>query len=376
MKKLELQTPAILVDTDIMERNIRKYHGEAAAHGRELWPMLKTHKSTEILRMQLDAGATGVLCGTLDEADAAAAMGVHRIMYAYPVASRENIARVIELAKKHDMIIRLDDLTAASLVNEEAIKADVVLSYTIIVDLGLHRFGVLPDDVVSFAGTMSRYRGLKLRGLSAHPGHVYSAQNPSEVAGYVREEHDILTQVSDALKRAGYTFDIVSSGTTPTFAGAMESETINIYHPGNYVFHDAIQMSLGTAAEADCALTVLATVISNPRNGEWMIDAGSKCLGLDLGAHGNDSIKGHGFVKGHPNVTVAALSEEVGRLVCKEDEHALAVGDKVEIIPNHSCSTANLTDYLIAVRGDDVEGTIEVDIRGNKTKKIDRWRVK
>ena len=165
-----------------------------------------------------------------------------------------------------------------------------------------------------------------------------------------------------------YALEIVSSGSTPTFWGALDDENIQIYHPGNYIFNDAIQLSTNTATEDECALYVLASVISHPSEDLYICDAGAKCLGLDQGAHGNTSIKGFGVVKGHPELTVYSLSEEVGKFHV-EGKTDLKVGDKVLIIPNHSCSTANLTSYYVGVRGEEVERLIPVDIRGNSTKK-------
>lgn len=368
MNKQLIQTPATLVDLDSLENNIRKYQEDANKHNKQLWPMLKTHKSTEITKMQITAGATGVLCGTLDEAEACAGLGIDKIMYAYPVASLENIHRVINLSKKCDFIIRLDDLDSAKIINEAAAKENVITSYTIIVDVGLHRFGVEPKKVVEYANKMKSFTNLKLRGISTHPGHVYSATNKDEVAKYVEDEKKYMKIAADLLKGAGFVLEYITSGSTPTFFGAVDDDNINIYHPGNYVFHDVNQMSIDTAKEDDCSLSVYATIISHPREGIFLCDAGSKCLGLDKGAHGNSSIVGYGIVKAHPELVLYSLSEEVGKIKV-EGNTSLKVGDKIEIIPNHSCSSANLTDYLIATRNDEVVGLINVDIRGNSTRK-------
>jgi len=131
---------------------------------------------------------------------------------------------------------------------------------------------------------------------------------------------------------------------------------------------DNIQLSNGTARESDCALSVYATIISHPSEDLFICDAGSKCLGLDLGGHGNTAIKGYGYVKGHPELTVSGLSEEVGKLRV-DGPTTLRIGDKIEIIPNHSCFVANLTSYLVGCRGDKVERLIKVDMRGNSTTK-------
>lgn len=368
MKKSQLATPAILVDLDVLENNIKKYQDLCNKHGKQLWPMTKTHKSTEIVKMQMDAGATGMLCGTLDECEGICELGVKNIMYAYPVASEINIQRVLDLAKKCNFFIRLDDLTGAKMINDAAEAAGVKVNYTIIVDSGLHRFGVSPDRVVAFADSLKELKSLVFKGISTHPGHVYGASNHQELQKYVDDEKTAMKTAADGLKAAGYSLELITSGATPTFLGAVDDENINVYHPGNYVFHDNIQMSTKTAEESDCALTVYATIVSNPQPGLFICDAGSKCLGLDQGAHGNNSIRGFGYVKGHPEVIVSGLSEEVGKLKV-EGATTLQVGDKIEIIPNHACSAANLTQYLIGCRGDTVERTIEVNMRGNSTAK-------
>jgi D-serine deaminase-like pyridoxal phosphate-dependent protein len=368
MKKSELQTPAIIVDLDVLENNIRRFQDLCNQNGKELWPMIKTHKSTEMVKMQEQAGAAGFLCGTLDECETICAAGIKNIMYAYPVASDVSIQRVIRLAQKCSFIIRLDNYDGAVMINQAAQAAGVKINYTIIIDSGLHRFGVLPEKAVNFADSLKELTALVFKGVSSHPGHVYSAVKHADIQQYVEAERSAIKTAVDGLKKAGYACEMISSGSTPTFFGAVSDENIMAYHPGNYVFMDNIQMSTQTAKESECALSVYASVISHPSEDLFICDAGAKCLGLDQGAHGNTAIKGHGYVKGHPELTVYSLSEEVGKLHV-DGPTTLKVGDKIEIIPNHTCSTANLTDYLIGLRGDTVERIIEVDIRGNSTKK-------
>ena len=171
------------------------------------------------------------------------------------------------------------------------------------------------------------------------------------------------------LEKEGYYLEYITSGSTPTFTEAVKDLNINVYHPGNYVFLDSIQLSINRAKIKDCALTVLATIISHPSEDLFICDAGAKCLGLDQGAHGNSSIVGYGTVINHPELIVSSLSEEVGKLKVKGETN-LKIGDKIEIIPNHSCSTANLCTYYTVVDGDDVIKSIKVDARGNSIKRI------
>lgn len=371
MKLEQMKTPAIVLDMDILERNIKRYQETCTEHGKQLWPMLKTHKSLTIARMQAQAGAAGFLCGTLDECEAMCEAGYRNLMYAYPVASKVSIDRVIELSRRCNFCIRLDTEEAARLVNEDAKAAGVTVNYTIIVDSGLHRFGVTPDRVAELARKLQQFEFLSLKGISTHPGAVYAAENWEQVLGYAKAEAESMNAAADALRREGFVVELVTSGSTPTFMPAVSAPGIGVYHPGNYVFHDTIQIGNGSAAEEDCALTVLATVISHPQEGLFLMDAGAKCLGLDQGAHGNSAIVGFGRVVGHPELIVSGLSEEVGKLKVKEGmSTGLKVGDQIQIIPNHSCSTANLTDRYVAVRGGEVVGTIPVDVRSNRGEEL------
>ena len=368
MKLNEVDTPAILLDLNILEQNIRRFARAAAQNGKQLWPMVKTHKSLALAAMQREAGAAGFLCGTLDEVEALAAAGFGPLMYAYPAAGEAGVRRVIRAARQCELVLRLDGPEAARALNQAAREAGLRLSYTIIIDAGLHRFGIPPEQAGAFARELQQYENLEFRGVSTHPGHVYAAGSAKELPRYCEDERRAVKTAVRSLQEAGFAPEIVSSGSTPTFLGTVEDELLNIYHPGNYVFMDAIQLSTGTAREDDCALTVLATVISHPRDDLFICDAGAKCLGLDQGAHGNASIRGYGLVLGHPELTVSGLSEEVGKLHV-EGESDLRVGDRIRILPNHACSSANLTGFYVGHRGGAVERLIPVDIRGNGTRK-------
>lgn len=227
MKINEIYTPAILLNLDYMEHNLKKYCDEAAKYGKQVWPMIKTHKSTELAKLQAEYGCTGYLCGTLDEAEAMCAVGMKNIMYAYPVATDVSIARVVELAKKcPGFIIRIDCLDAAEAINAGARKAGVTVSYTIIIDSGLHRFGVKPEKAVEFAGMMKSFDHLRFKGISSHPGHVYSACCHDDIEKYCKDEVGAIAAAADALRDAGYELEIISSGSTPTFGARYLTRTL------------------------------------------------------------------------------------------------------------------------------------------------------
>ena len=244
-----LRTPAILLDLDVLEENIRTYAEKAKACGKALWPMVKTHKSSEIAAMQASAGCGGFLCGTLDEAEQLAADGFQHLMYAYPAAAGPSIQRIIALAKQvPDFIVRLDSVEAAEALEEAAAeaaedpeaagKAAFQVKYTVILDCGLHRFGISAEKIAEFVEKLRIFPHLLWKGISTHPGHVYGAASAAEVPEYCAEEAEQIGAAVRNLKAAGLDPEIVSSGSTPTFAANIGDPVINMYHPGNYVFND------------------------------------------------------------------------------------------------------------------------------------------
>lgn len=368
MKLNELTTPSFLVDLDQLDKNIKLIQELCDDNGIELWPMIKTHKSTQIAKMQIDAGAKGFLVGTLDEAEILAKEGVERISYAYPVAGEGNLNRVIDINKDTELYVSLDCKEQLQILDDKLKENDMKIKALIIVDSGLGRFGVMPEDVVELAKEVAKYENIELVGISTHPGHVYSSQNMEDVERCANDEINAMQTAKKNLVDAGFEVDMVATGSTPTMFLAAKADDITVLRPGNYPFFDNIQMSVGLVEEDDCSLAVLATVVSNPKEGLFLIDAGSKCFGLDKGAHGVSNMRGYGHVKGHPELVVTSLSEEVAKIEV-EGETDIKIGDKLMIIPNHACSSANFTDYLIGYRGDEIEEIIHIDMRGGSVRK-------
>ncbi|HHY70751.1 MAG TPA: amino-acid racemase [Thermoanaerobacterales bacterium] len=364
----ELSTPSFLVELDTLENNISEMAKICKENDVELWPMVKTHKSGMIAKMQYDAGVGGFLAGTIDEAGKLVDSGFKDIMLAYPVAGKENTKRVIDLAKKARIIAAFDGEDTAKELNNALTQANMDLEYLIIIDCGLHRFGVEPEFTGDLAKKLQQYGKLKYKGISTHPGQVYGASNMKEVEGVAGIEVEALKIAVKSLEEKGFSADIVATGSTPTARFAVKSGVVTVLRPGNYAFYDNIQMALGVVPEERCSLTVLATVISRPNKEMLIIDAGSKCFGLDKGAHGIALIKGFGYVKGHPELIITDLSEEVAKLKI-EGNTTVKVGDKLEVIPNHACSSANMTSFLVGHRNGTIEKTIYIDARGGTLRK-------
>ncbi|MCX7780544.1 MAG: alanine racemase [Negativicutes bacterium] len=367
MKITDLCTPCFLLDSDVLERNINSMAAVCRKHGVQLWPMVKTHKSSDIAQMQKAAGAAGFLAGTLDEAEVLIKKGLTDIMLAYPVANAACIERVLKLSEAARIIVTLDGLGPAVKLNQRLTEAKRTMEYLIKIDCGLHRLGVSPEKAADLAAQLRPLTQLRLTGIATHPGHVYAAASAAGVKLAAADEAAALRKARDVLHAQGFAVEMVAAGSTPTALHAAQDPAINVLRPGNYVFYDNIQITLGTADEADCALTVLATIISRPQADLFIIDAGSKCFGLDKGAHAASLISSFGLVKGHPELVVTGLSEEIGKITIM-GKTSLQVGDKLQIIPNHSCSAANMTGYLIRHRAGNVDRCVAVDMRGGSRK--------
>ncbi len=345
-----MKTPSFLVELDVMKANIEKVSRLAKFHGKKLAPMTKTHKSVEIAKMQIEAGATELLVGTFAEAKAFEELGV-RIVFAYPIVNKTVLGMIKDL--RCDCTFSVDDIKQVELLDKFGFKDDVL----VIVDCGLHRLGVKSDKLLELVKSLNR-SNLKFKGIACHAGQVYKALNNQEVKAVAIEELAYLKEYNRILIEHGLKEYEVCSGTTPTFFELVASDFITTFRPGNYVYNDAIQVALGVAIEADCALRVVGSVISNPEEGKYILDIGSKCLGLDKGAHGNSAIEGYGLVVGKEAI-ISSLSEEVSIML---SDHKFCIGELVEVIPNHSCSANNMTSKLW-VRGSN--RFISVDARSN-----------
>lgn len=357
-------TPSFMVNIDILEANIKRCAQICSANGKKLFPMTKTHKSVEIAKMQALAGADGFLAGTLYEADMLVPLRLP-VQYAYPVAGDANLVLAGNIMKRGKLILSLDSPLHAKAYSKLAKSIDRDIEYVILFNTGLNRFGVDPEKCGELAKYISNnYPLLKFGGISSHPGQVYGCASAQETKAILDNELAAVNKAVMSLMSVSIKPNIIASGSTPTFKGEAACEALNVLHPGNYVFNDVNQIILGSATEKECALSILATVIAKPSDNHIMLDCGSKCLGLDRGAHGSTAIKGFGRILGHDELEISSLSEQVAK-VTSVDGIGLNVGDAVRIIPNHACSAVNMTNYLIGVRKGRFERLIKIDMRDN-----------
>lgn len=356
----DVETPAVLVDLDVLEANVGRMATAARRHGVRLRPHAKTHKTAEIARLQLDAGAAGLCLAKTSEAEAFARAGFDNLFIAYPVIGADKARRLLALSDAIQLSVGVDSeagaRSLASAFHAAARHLDVLLK----IDVGFHRVGVAPEAAVALARLLAALPGLRLRGIFSFAGHAYSAPTPGDVAVVGRAEAGTLIDTAAALRDAGLPCDEVSVGSTPTAPHGMATAGVSECRPGVYVFNDSSQVELGTCTLDDCALTVLATVVSVPGPGRAVLDAGSKCFS-------SDPLRprpgGHGRLPGR-STRVAWMSEEHGVLEVAEGE-SFRVGERVRVVPNHACVVANLTDRLLGVRSGRVEAELPLIARGH-----------
>jgi len=355
----ELPTPAALVDLDVLERNLARMAARAREAGVRLRPHAKTHKSPEIGRMQIAAGAAGLSLAKAGEAEVFADAGFDDLFLAYPVVGADKARRLLALAERLRLAVGVDSLEGAKTLAEPFRAAGRRLDVLLKVDVGFRRVGVTPERAGDLARRLAELPGLRLRGVFTHAGHGYLAETAEARAEVARAEGETMVAVAAELRSAGVPIEDVSVGSTPTAAGAMAVRGVTECRPGNYVFHDASQVSLGTCALEDCALTVLATVVSVPTADRAVVDAGSKSLS-------SDPLRprpgGHGWILGRGS-RIERLSEEHGVITVAPGE-SFRVGERLRILPNHACVVANLHDRLLGVRGERVEAEFPVAARG------------
>ncbi|WP_249898830.1 alanine racemase [Paenibacillus sp. PK3_47] len=363
MKNLypELQTPAPIIDLDILEKNINRMAGRLQAAGISHRPHIKSHKSAQIARMQLDAGAAGITVAKLAEAEVFAAAGVEPILIAYPVIGADKLERYARLHLEHKLLTTVDSLTCAAGLSEIGMRTGKPVEVLIEIDGGLHRGGrQAGEDTLHFALELLKLPGIRIAGVMGYFGTIYNNCGAEAFRQAAGEEAVLMRNTAELLRSTGVPVDIISTGSSPAALMSGELEGVTEVRAGNYVFFDASGIGMGLAGEEECALRVIATVVSTPLPGRATIDAGTKTLTSDK-AHGRE---GFGIVVGYPEVTLSALNEEHGFLQYDPEEVSLKIGDRIEIIPNHSCVIPNLHQQVAGVRGGRRTTWIQIDARG------------
>jgi len=348
---LDLDTPALYVDLDVLERNITRMQEQCRAWGVELRPHVKTHKIREIAQMQLDAGAIGITVAKVGEAEV---LPGDDVLVAYPLL-KAKLPRVKQLAKKRRVKVAVDSVDVARDLEGIATLVEI--------DVGVGRCGAQsPEQAVEIAQACSDFQG------------IFYWPSWLDEAGF-RAACVKIDAVLDALARAGFESRIVSGGSTPGAAKTPLIPQTTEIRPGTYVFYDASSLEAKCCVEADCALRVLTTVVSTAVPGQCVIDAGSKTFSSDqtfgVGTFGHfvghpwtmrKMNEEHGYVEPHP-LTPSPFGRGGTNDESRDGARPL-VGEKVWVVPSHVCATVNLHDEIAYGRRGQVEGSWKVAARG------------
>lgn len=342
MRIHELDTPALVVDLDVMERNLTRMANYARSHNLRLRPHTKTHKSPVLGKRQLALGAVGLTVAKVSEGEVMVEAGSRDLLVAYPVYGTAKMNRLVELARVTSVTVSVDSMEVARPIAEAATSGGVSIGVLAEVDVGLHRVGAQPEEFVGFAKQLASLPGVEMRGMAFYPGHIKKA-TPEAMA-------ELSTLVSGLVREAaaaGIPLPVVSGGSTPTMWNCHEVEGMNEMRPGTYIFNDRNTVVSGACGPDDCAATVIATVVSTSVPGQYVIDGGSKTFSSDRAA-----VDGFGGILDDPEALFEKMNEEHGYV--KREGHTRKVGDRVRVVPNHICVAVNLHERVYGVRGDEV----------------------
>ena len=361
MRITDLETPALLIDLDIMERNLRRAAEYTRTHHLRLRPHTKTHKTPALARRQLDLGAVGLTVAKVGEAEVMLGAQPPDLLVAYPIVGRSKIERLAEVARHARVTVALDNLVVARGLSDGACQGQVTFGVLAEMEAGFNRVGVAPGgDLVKLVQGIASLPGLTWEGVIFYPGQIHGVDK-----GSLNELHAVDELLQDALgelRRAGFEARVVSGGSTPTLYQSHLMTGMNEIRPGTYIFNDKNTWATSACGLEDCAATMLVTVVSPARPGQAIIDGGSKTFSSDQLNTGGDA--GFGYVVEEPQAAFTKMNEEHGFLDIRRAAREFSIGDRLRILPNHICTAVNLQEKLYGIRGELVEEEWCVEGRG------------
>ena len=355
-------TPALVIDHEIVERNVTRLADYGRDHGIGIRPHTKTHKSLRMAALQVAAGAVGLTVAKVGEADVMAEAH-NDLLVAYPVVDPHRCRRLAELARREVTVrVAVDSREAVDALNAAAKEAGSTIGILADIDVGFHRTGLQsPAATLELAQHIDRAgSALRLDGIFFYPGHVWSPVD-QQAAEFGRIDA-LLSETIDLWKASGFAASIVSGGSTPTAFQAHLVKSQTESRPGTYIYNDMNTVRGGFCVLDDCAAGIVCTVMSTAVPGKAIIDAGTKTLTSDRNVKFPDA--GHGHVIEHPEASIVRLSEEHGELDVTQCPRPPRVGERVMVIPNHICPCVNLQDRAWLRQGDGTLEPLLIDARG------------
>ena len=354
-----LDTPALVIDLDVVDRNAARSATAMAERGIELRPHAKTHKSVELGRIQLAHGAVGLTVGNLGEAEVFAAASFTDLFLAYPiwaVGSKAARLRALHADDRLDLSVGLDSVEGAERLVAAVARVPRRLPVLLELDPGNRRTGARPERAGELA-VAAQGLGLEVRGIFTHGGHGYASPAAAESAG--ADEVEALSVGRDAMRAEGVEPQVISAGSTPTQHSAARSPVTEM-RPGTYILGDRQQWALGAQPADGIAAVIAATVVSTAVDGQVVVDAGAKALTKDVAPY----LEGHGAIPAYPGAVIVRVSDYHGVVRVPTGSPAPKVGEVVAIVPNHICPVVDLRDTFTVTRGGTIVGTWPVDARG------------
>lgn len=356
----DLDTPALLIDINVLDRNLRKMAKYCHDHELALRPHTKTHKMPEIARLQLQHGAAGITVAKLGEAEVMADAGIEDILIVYPLWGEKKWARLVDLAARVRITVAVDSFAVAAGISKAAKAAGEEIGISAEFDTGFHRCGwPIKAESMNEIQKVIALPGLRWDGILVYPGHIMGNQIIREQD--LERENATMDALFELLRSASIPYPVVSGGNTPAAFASHRFRGLTEIRPGTYVFNDRNTVDAESADFADCALAVLVTVVSRSASHRAIIDAGSKTLSADPLLSGDRL--GYGYVLGHPEFKLKELSEEHGHLTIPGNS-TIKIGDRLKVIPNHVCTCINLHDRVFVVEEEHVVDEWKVAARG------------
>jgi D-serine deaminase-like pyridoxal phosphate-dependent protein len=347
---MEIETPAAVVDADRLERNLARWQEHCDSVGLANRPHIKTHRSVAIALRQLELGARGITCQKLGEAEVFADAGFDDILISFPLVGQAKGERLAALAGRVRIAVVGDSAAVAEGLSEALAGNGDRVEFLVECDTGFGRTGVQSlDEAVALAALVTRLDGLRFAGLMTYP-------SPPDTGAWLRAARE-------AIEGAGIPVERVSGGGTPTAKRTHELGVVDELRVGTYVYGDRACIANGSVPLEDCALRVVATVVSRPTRDRAIIDAGSKTLTSDLAIDQT----GLGQLVEHPEAAIYALNEEHGYVDVSACAEPPEIGERVTVIPNHACTTANMHDQAVLHRGGEIVDVVPTAARGKLT---------
>lgn len=351
----DLDTPAVLVDLDVLDANIATMQAFADSQGFALRPHVKSHKSLNVARRQLEAGATGLCVATSSEAEIMAASGARDVMVAYPLVGPRKLERLDQLAGDGRLTLVTDSVEVTEGYRRYATSLGTVIRVFVEVDTGMHRAGADPGGVEKVAVDVAHGGGLEFAGIVTHAGHAHDVPSREDIVRVARDEAATMGAVRESLEAIGLDVPTVSAGSTITSPYLQASDGITEIRPGTYVYNDLRTLGRYACSPEMIAASVLSTVVSI--NGSRVtLDAGSKTLTTTW-----DSEYGYGQVVEHPEAAFTRLSEEHGVLSLPHADGSVRVGDRVRVLPVHVCVWMDLQPEIYGTRQGRIVERIEIE---------------